>query len=94
MCQVAKKNSYVSIPGVYGSGYDQFPLGLFFNRGLQIHMGQCPVKKYNERLLHLIETGRIDATKIISHTMNLTEAPKAYSMFDKKDDVTKIVFKP
>jgi S-(hydroxymethyl)glutathione dehydrogenase/alcohol dehydrogenase len=94
MCQVAKKNSYVSIPGVYSSGYDQFPLGLFFNRGLQIHMGQCPVKKYNERLLHLIETGRIDATKIISHTINLTEAPKAYRMFDKKDDVTKIVFKP
>lgn len=94
MCQVARKYSYISIPGVYSSGYDQFPLGLFFNRSLQIHMGQCPVKKYNERLLHLIETGRIDATKIISHTMDLTEAPKGYNMFDKKEDVTKIVLKP
>jgi S-(hydroxymethyl)glutathione dehydrogenase/alcohol dehydrogenase len=56
-------------------------------------MGQCPVKKYNEQLLHLIESGRIDATKFISHTMKLEEAPKAYEMFDKKEDVTKVVFK-
>jgi S-(hydroxymethyl)glutathione dehydrogenase/alcohol dehydrogenase len=56
-------------------------------------MGQCPVKKYNEQLLHLIETGRIDATKIISHTMKLDKHLKDMS-FDKKEDVTKIVLKP
>ena len=95
MTQVAKKNSIVSIPGVYGSTYDQFPLGLFFNRGIQIHMGQCPVKKYNEQLLHLIETGRLDATKIISHNTKLEDAPKAYEMFNNdKDNATKIVLKP
>jgi S-(hydroxymethyl)glutathione dehydrogenase/alcohol dehydrogenase len=95
MAQAAKKNSIVSIPGVYGSAYDQFPLGLFFNRGLQIHMGQCPVKKYNEQLLHLIETGRIDATKIISHKAKLEDGPKAYEMFNNsKDEATKIVLKP
>lgn len=71
MCQAAKKFSTISIPGVYGSAYDQFPLGLFFNRNIQIKMGQCPVKKYNDQLLHLIETRRIDHTKIISHTMKL-----------------------
>lgn len=94
MAMAAKKSSILSIPGIYSSGYDQFPLGLLFNRNLQIRMGQCPVKKYYEQLLHLIEVGRIDPTKIISHTMNLKEAPKAYEMFDKKEDTTKIVFKP
>jgi S-(hydroxymethyl)glutathione dehydrogenase / alcohol dehydrogenase len=92
--QIAKKYSTVSIPGVYGSAYDQFPLGLLFNRNVSIHMGQCPVKKYNEQLLHLIETGRIDPTKIISHTMDLKDAPKGYERFDKKEDATKIVLKP
>jgi S-(hydroxymethyl)glutathione dehydrogenase/alcohol dehydrogenase len=92
--QIAKKYSTVSIPGVYGSAYDQFPLGLLFNRNVSIHMGQCPVKKYNEQLLHLIETGRIDSTKIISHTMDLKDAPKGYERFDKKEDATKIVLKP
>ena len=93
MSQVARKFSTISIPGVYVSAYDQFSFGQLFNCELQIRMGQCPVKKYNEQLLHLIETGRIDATKIISHTMKLNDAPKAYEMFDKKEDVTKIIFK-
>jgi S-(hydroxymethyl)glutathione dehydrogenase / alcohol dehydrogenase len=93
MCQVARKYSTLSIPGVYGSEYDKFPLGQIFNRELQIKLGQCPVKKYNEQLLHLVETGRIDPKKLISHTMKLDEASKAYEMFDKKEDVTKVVFK-
>ena len=94
MCQSARKYSTLSIPGVYGSAYDKFPFGQMWNKELSIKLGQCPVKKYNEQLLHLIETGRIDATKIISHTMKLDEAPKAYEIFDKKQqDATKIIFK-
>ena len=93
MCQAARKYSTISISGVYGADYDKFPLGQLFNKELQIRLGQCPVKKYNEQLLHLIEVGRIDPKPLISHTMKLDEAPKAYDMFDKKEDVTKVVFK-
>lgn len=94
MCQVAKKYSTVSIPGVYGSAYDQFPLGLLFNRNVSIHTGQYQVKKYSEQLFHLIETKRIDPTKVISHTMDLNDAPKGYKRFDQKEEVMKIVLKP
>jgi S-(hydroxymethyl)glutathione dehydrogenase / alcohol dehydrogenase len=94
MAQIAKKYSTISIPGVYGSAYDQFPLGLLFNRNVSINMGQCPVKKYTEQLFHLIETKRIDPTKVISHTMDLKDAPAGYENFDKKEDVMKIVLKP
>ena len=94
MSQVARKFSTIGIPGIYGTAYDKFPFGQLWNSEVFIKMGQCPVKKYNEQLLHLIETGRIDITKIISHTMNLDDAPKAYEIFDKKEDnVTKIVLK-
>ena len=93
MAQIAKKYSTISIPGVYGSAYDQFPLGLLFNRNVSIHMGQCPVKKYTEQLFHLIETKRIDPTKVISHIMDLKDAPAAYENFDKKEDVLKIMNK-
>ena len=79
---------------LHARAYDKFPFGQMWNKELSIRLGQCPVKKYNEQLLHLIETGRIDATKIISHTMKLDEAPKAYEIFDKKEqDVTKIILK-
>lgn len=92
--QAARKYSTVSIPGVYGTAYDKFPLGQLFQRELQIKMGQCPVKLYNEQLLHLIECGRINPTPLISHTMKLDDAPKAYEMFNKKENVTKVVLKP
>jgi S-(hydroxymethyl)glutathione dehydrogenase / alcohol dehydrogenase len=94
MTQIAKKYSTISIPGVYSSAYDQFPLGLLFNRNVSIHTGQCPVKKYTEQLFHLIETKRIDPTKVISHTVDLKDASAAYENFDKKEDILKIVLKP
>jgi S-(hydroxymethyl)glutathione dehydrogenase / alcohol dehydrogenase len=90
--QAARK--YSTVGGVYGSAYDKFPLGQLFQRELNIKMGQCPVKLYNEQLLHLIECERIDPKPLISHTMKLEEAPKAYQMFNKKEDVTKVVFSP
>ena len=94
MCQSAKKFSTLSVPGAYSWAYDKFPIGQMWNKELSIKMGQCPVKKYNEQLLHLIETAIIDTTKIISHTMKLDEAPKAYEIFDNKEqDATKIIFK-
>jgi len=92
--QTARKFSTVSVPGVYlNPSFDQFPLGILFNRELQIRMGQCPVKNYNEQLLHLIEVGRIDPTLIISNVMKLDEAPNAYKMFDQKNEVTKVILK-
>jgi S-(hydroxymethyl)glutathione dehydrogenase/alcohol dehydrogenase len=92
--EAARKFSTVSVPGVYGSEFSGFPFGQFFNKQLQIGMGQCPVKKYNEQLMHLVETGRIDPTRLISHRIKLEEAPKGYDMFEKKEDVTKIVMTP
>ncbi|HEY3276195.1 MAG TPA: zinc-dependent alcohol dehydrogenase [Syntrophorhabdaceae bacterium] len=95
IAKVARKFSTVGVPGVYLGAYDQFPFGDLFNREIQIRMGQCPVKNYNEQLLHLIETGRCDTTKIISHCVKLQEAPQAYEMFDKKaNGATKVIMKP
>lgn len=94
IAQAARKFSTVSVPGVYLTEFVNFPFGQFFQRELQIKVGQCPVKMYNEQLLHLIEVGRIDPTQLISHRMKLEEAPKAYDMFDKKGEVTKVVLTP
>ena len=42
----------------------------------------------------MIEVGRLNPLPLISHKMNLDEAPKAYDIFDnKKDKVTKVVLK-
>jgi S-(hydroxymethyl)glutathione dehydrogenase/alcohol dehydrogenase len=69
-------------------------MGQLFLREVNVKTGQCSVKNYNEMLLHLRERGRVHPTKLISHTMKLDDAQKAYDMFDKKGDVTKNVLTP
>ncbi|MFA5038323.1 MAG: zinc-dependent alcohol dehydrogenase [Candidatus Omnitrophota bacterium] len=94
MAKTARKFSTLGIPGVYLSAYDGFPLGDLFQKELQIRMGQCPVKNYNEQLMHLVEKERIDPSGVISHVMKLEEAPAGYSLFDQKDGCTKVILRP
>lgn len=57
-------------------------------------MGQCPVRRYSDRLMHMIEAGRINPAQIFSHKMKLDEAAKGYQMFDGKAEVHKVLLTP
>lgn len=85
----------VSIAGVYGGLIDKFPIGSVMNRSLTIRSGQCHVHRYMRPLLERIRKGEIDPGFIISHELDLDQAPYAYEIFKKKQDkCTKVVLKP
>jgi threonine dehydrogenase-like Zn-dependent dehydrogenase len=85
----------ISVIGVYGGFIDKFPMGSFMNRSLTMKTGQCHVHRYMKPLLERIERGEIDPSFVITHTMQLDEAPRGYDMFvNKDDDCIKIVLKP
>jgi threonine dehydrogenase-like Zn-dependent dehydrogenase len=43
----------------------------------------------------MVESGELDLKFLISHTLPLTEAPRAYEMFDRKEDkALKMILKP
>src|SRR5688572_5861642 len=93
--QACRKGGTVSIPGVYGGVLDKVNLGAAFCKGLTLELGQTHVQRYMEPLLHRIEAGEIDATRVISHRLTLDDAPAAYRMFrDKEDGCTKVVMRP
>ena len=93
--QACRKGGTVSIPGAYGGLIDKFPIGAAFAKGLTLKMGQTHVHKYMRPLLDKIRRGDIDPSFVISHTLPLDEAPRAYRMFrDKENDCTKVVMKP
>lgn len=93
--QAVRKGGTVSMVGVYGARYNMFPLGDFFSRNITLKMGQCPVHSYVERILNLIQEGKIDATDIITHRLTLDEGPHAYEIFDRKEDnCIKVVLHP
>ena len=75
-------------------GIFSFPLADFFSKGLTIGAGQAPVKKYNEYLRDLIVSGRAKPSLIVSHRINIDQAPDAYSKFDQRTDgYTKVLIR-
>ncbi|MEU3508824.1 zinc-dependent alcohol dehydrogenase [Streptomyces longwoodensis] len=90
-----RSGGVVSVIGVYGGLIDKFPAGAWMNRSLTLRTGQCHVHKYMKPLLGLIDQGKLDPTRIITHRLPLTEAPKGYDLFkNKKDHCEKVVLKP
>jgi threonine dehydrogenase-like Zn-dependent dehydrogenase len=74
---------------------DKFPMGSFMNRSLTMRTGQCHVQRYWGKLLERIENGEIDPSFVITHRMQLDDAPDGYNIFsNKEDDCIKIVLKP
>ncbi|MDB5839051.1 MAG: glutathione-dependent formaldehyde dehydrogenase [Herminiimonas sp.] len=85
----------VSIAGVYGGFVDKIPFGSIMNRSLTIKTGQTHVQRYMQPLLERIQKGEFDSTCMITHRLPLSEAPKGYDMFMKKqDNCVKVVLKP
>jgi len=95
MIYACRKGGTLSLGGAYAGVADKIPLGLAFNKGLTIRMGQTHMQRYMEPLLERIERGEIDPSFVITHRMPLDEAPEAYRMFrDKEDNCIKVVLKP
>lgn len=90
-----RKGGIVSVPGVYTSMINAFAMGPAMNKALTFKMGQTHVQKYLPKLLSMIEDKKIDPSFVITHTVNLSEAPAAYKMFnEKKHNCIKVVLKP
>lgn len=93
--KAVKKFGNVQITGVYGSKYNQFPLGEIFERNVTLKMGQAPVIHYMPELFKKITAGEFDPTEIVSHKVPLEKASDAYKMFnDHEDECIKVVLKP
>jgi threonine dehydrogenase-like Zn-dependent dehydrogenase len=90
-----RSGGIVSVIGVYGGLVDKFPAGAWMNRSLTLKTGQCHVQRYMKPLLERIRNREIDPTRIITHRLPLSEAPRGYDMFKhKKDNCEKVVLKP
>lgn len=93
MC--CRNGGTVAIMGVYGGLVDKFPLGSLMQRSLTIKTGQAHVQRYMRPLLEAVESGAIDPSFVITHTMSLEDAPKGIEMFKHhQDGCIKVVLKP
>ncbi|PSO60028.1 MAG: glutathione-dependent formaldehyde dehydrogenase [Cyanobacteria bacterium QH_6_48_35] len=90
-----RKGGTVSIPGIYGGLMDKMPMGAVVNKSLTMKSGQTHVHRYLRPLLERIQNGEIDPSFVITHRLNLEDAPHGYEIFNKKeDDCIKVVLNP
>jgi S-(hydroxymethyl)glutathione dehydrogenase / alcohol dehydrogenase len=90
-----RRGGVVTVLGVYGSPYDNFPLHQWFDKGIQIKGGQAPVHNYIDHLIELVSSGKVVLDDIITHKVPLTDAAKMYDIFNNKEDnCVKVVLKP
>jgi S-(hydroxymethyl)glutathione dehydrogenase/alcohol dehydrogenase len=96
MCLSAvRRGGTVSILGVYGYPYDNFPISQIFDKGIAIRSGQAPVQKYIDTLIQLLQDGKIKLDDIITHRLPLADAEHGYKIFNEKEDnCVKVVLKP
>ena len=90
-----RRGGRVSILGVYGSAYSNFPLGQLMDKGLQVRASQAQVHEFIDELLDMVVNKRVVANDIISHRLPIDQAAHAYKIFnDKKEDCVKVLLDP
>lgn len=89
---LARDAGTVSGIGAY-SGVGEAPLGLAWLKGLTLRLGLANVIAHVDRVLALIEAGRLDPAPLVTHQMKLDEASEAYALYDRREAL-KIVLTP
>jgi threonine dehydrogenase-like Zn-dependent dehydrogenase len=95
--ELVRRGGTVSLSGVYGGAVSPMPLLQMFDKQITLRMGQANVRAWVDELLPLV-TGDDDPLGVegfATHHLPLGEAPRAYEMFQKKEDgAFKVVFRP
>lgn len=90
-----RRGGRVAVLGVYGTAYDNFPLGQWMDKGIRITAGQAPVHNHIDKLMRLIGEGKLVTDDIITHHLPLDEVDKGYEIFNnRRDNCVKVVLHP
>ena len=92
---LARIEGSVSVVGVSQNTRFDFNMALAQVRSLSFHIGLCSVQVELPALVPLVEAGRLDPARTISHRMGLGEGAEAYRLFaSREDDVRKVILDP
>jgi len=90
-----RKGGVIGIVGDYFALTNHFKIGAMMEKGITLRGSQVFVQKYWKQLLGYIESGQVDPTFVITHTMPLKRGDEAYKIFDQKQDrAIKIILQP
>ncbi len=95
--KAVRRGGTVSVSGVYGGEVDPLPLMEMFDRGIQLRMGQCHVRRWTDEIIPLLadDADPLGVADLRTHRLPLAQAPQAYQMFQRKQEgCVKVVLAP
>jgi threonine dehydrogenase-like Zn-dependent dehydrogenase len=94
--ELVRRGGTVSLSGVYGGTVDPLPMLHIFDKQIQLRMGQANVKRWIDDIMPLLaDCDPLGVDDFATHRVPLNDAPRAYEMFQKKDDgAIKVVLSP
>ncbi len=83
-----RRGGTISLSGVYGGMADPLPMMDLFDKQIQLRMGQANVHRWVPDILPLLEGDGdpLGVEDLATHHLPLADAPRAYEMFQKKQD--------
>jgi threonine dehydrogenase-like Zn-dependent dehydrogenase len=94
--ELVRRGGTLSLSGVYGGMSDPLPMMILFDKQIQLRMGQANVRRWTDDILPLlVDRDVLGVEDFATHHLPLEDAPKAYAMFQRKDDgAVKVLFRP
>lgn len=91
--RIARPNAVVVVAAMYETA-QRLPLPEMYGKNLTFKTGGVDANA-SARILRLIEEGRLDTTRLLTHIYPLSAAMDAYELFEKKQDgVIKVALRP
>jgi threonine dehydrogenase-like Zn-dependent dehydrogenase len=94
--ELVRRGGTISLVGVYGGMADPMPMLTLFDKQIQLRMGQANVRRWVDDILPLLtDDDPLGVDTFATHRLPLEEAPRAYEIFQKKQDGTvKVLLQP
>lgn len=95
--ELVRRGGTLSLSGVYGGAASPMPLLQLFDKQLTVRQGQANVRRWIDDLLPLVsdDADPLGVETFATHRLPLDDAPRAYEIFQKKQDgAFKILLQP
>jgi threonine dehydrogenase-like Zn-dependent dehydrogenase len=95
--ELVRRGGTISLSGVYGGAVSPMPLIQMFDKQINLRMGQANVKRWIDEIMPLVggDEDPLGVESFATHHVPLDEAPRAYEIFQKKEDgAFKILLNP
>jgi threonine dehydrogenase-like Zn-dependent dehydrogenase len=91
-----RRGGTISLSGVYGGMADPLPMLTLFDKQIQLRMGQANVRRWSDDIMALLtDDDPLGVEDFHTHRVPLEDAPRAYEMFQKKQDgAVKVLLTP